>query len=52
MFFIYFERDFLDAWKCLKLNDPGYTFNPEVNELAALMSHSGKKKRIDRMLIR
>jgi hypothetical protein len=46
------SRDFVDAWKLLKYDDPGYTFNPEINEFASLNSESRKKKRIDRILLK
>ncbi|MBI4851192.1 MAG: DUF504 domain-containing protein [Acidobacteria bacterium] len=51
------DRDFLDngfedIWKILKAKEIGYTFDPELNPLAKLMSLQGKQARFDRVLLR
>ncbi|MGE0707613.1 MAG: RNA repair domain-containing protein [Planctomycetota bacterium] len=41
-----------DAWRTLHPNEPGHTFAPSANALAALMSSSGRGCRFDRVLLR
>jgi len=44
--------DFKDIWKMLKPQDVGYTFDPITNILAKLNSVSGKRRRLDRILLK
>lgn len=45
--------DFVDCWKQLNgLSDPGYTFDPETNALAAITTKTGLRRRYDRVLVR
>jgi poly(A) polymerase len=46
------EAGFTDAWTTLHPGDPGFSYDPSRNALAALMSHSGQCKRFDRVLVR
>jgi poly(A) polymerase len=46
------QSGFVDVWTLLHPNDAGYTFDPEHNPLAALMSLSGEAARFDRILLR
>lgn len=41
-----------DAWRALRPGEPGYTFDPSRNALAALMSLRGARLRADRVLSR
>ncbi|MEZ4449242.1 MAG: poly(A) polymerase [Nannocystaceae bacterium] len=41
-----------DAWTRLHPHDPGFTFDPAQNPLAALMSRRGRAARFDRVLLR
>ncbi|MBW4507236.1 MAG: DUF504 domain-containing protein [Scytonematopsis contorta HA4267-MV1] len=43
---------FVDVWQKLHPYEPGYTFDTELNPLAALISLSGKPARFDRILLR
>ncbi|MCB9707015.1 MAG: DUF504 domain-containing protein [Myxococcales bacterium] len=42
----------VDAWRALHPDDPGFTFDPAANSLAARMSRSGRAARYDRVLLR
>jgi poly(A) polymerase len=44
--------NFSDLWKQLHPDEAGYTFDPERNPLAMLMSLAGKPARFDRLLLR
>ncbi|MEQ8465042.1 poly(A) polymerase [Coleofasciculus sp. E1-EBD-02] len=46
------QSGFVDVWTLLHPDDPGYTFNPERNPLAKLMSLRGEAARFDRILQR
>lgn len=46
------KNNFIDIWQLLHPEDPGYTFDPQRNTLAELMSLSGKQARFDRILLR
>jgi len=46
------RSDFVDCWKFLNGNDPGYTFDPELNALAAITTKTGVRRRYDRLLVR
>ena len=46
------QSGFVDVWTLLHPDDPGYTFDPESNPLAALMSLNGEAARFDRILQR
>lgn len=47
------RTDFVDCWKSLNgLSDPGYTFDPQENRLAAITTKSGDRRRYDRVLVR
>ncbi len=46
------QSGFVDIWTLLQHQDAGYTFDPERNPLAALMSLSGEAARFDRILLR
>ncbi|HBB36318.1 MAG TPA: poly(A) polymerase [Cyanobacteria bacterium UBA8803] len=46
------QSGFIDVWTLLHPDDTGYTFDPERNPLAALMSLSGEAARFDRLLLR
>jgi len=46
------QSGFVDVWTLLHPDDPGYTFDPERNPLAALMSLRGEAARFDRILQR
>ena len=46
------QSGFIDVWTLLHPDDAGYTFDPERNPLAALMSLSGEAARFDRILLR
>jgi poly(A) polymerase len=43
--------EFKDMWKELHPTEPGYTFDPQRNPLAMLMSLEGKPARFDRILL-
>lgn len=43
---------YVDAWRHLRPDDPGHTFDPAANALAALMSLTGRAGRYDRILLR
>jgi poly(A) polymerase len=42
--------NFIDLWKKIHPDRAGYTFDPDVNSLAMLMSLTGKPGRLDRIL--
>lgn len=44
--------DFADYWKVLCGSDPGYTFDPQLNALAAITTKTGVRRRYDRVLVR
>ncbi|MBV6625868.1 MAG: DUF504 domain-containing protein [Rivularia sp. (in: Bacteria)] len=44
--------NFIDIWQELRPDEAGYTFNPQVNPLAELISLTGKPARFDRILMR
>lgn len=45
--------DLVDCWKQLNgLSDPGYTFDPDTNVLAAINTKTGLRRRYDRILVR
>ena len=46
------QNNFIDIWQTLHPEDPGYTFHPQANPLAALMSRTGLAGRLDRMMLR
>ena len=41
-----------DAWLRCHPDDPGYTWDPSRNVLASMISRSGARRRIDRVLVR
>ena len=43
--------NFIDIWQELRPEEAGYTFNPQVNPLAELMSLGGEAARFDRILL-
>ncbi|MGC4117420.1 MAG: RNA repair domain-containing protein [Myxococcales bacterium] len=43
---------FLDAWTAAHPDDPGYTYDPKRNALAARLTQHGLSRRLDRMLLR
>ncbi|MGD1875854.1 MAG: poly(A) polymerase [Mastigocoleus sp.] len=45
------DYNFVDLWEELHPDEPGYTFDPESNPLAELMSLQGKPARLDRILL-
>jgi poly(A) polymerase len=46
------NANFIDVWHKLHPYEAGYTFDPDHNSLAALLSLSGKPGRLDRILLR
>jgi poly(A) polymerase len=46
------RRGFCDLWPALRQGEPGDTFDPARNALAALMTRSGEPGRFDRMYVR
>ncbi|BAZ17135.1 RNA 2',3'-cyclic phosphodiesterase [Calothrix sp. NIES-4071] len=46
------KAGFVDVWQKLHPYEAGYTFDPDCNPLAALLSLSGKPGRLDRILQR
>ncbi|AFY57962.1 poly(A) polymerase [Rivularia sp. PCC 7116] len=42
---------FVDVWQDLRPDEAGYTFNPQLNPLAELMSLAGEAARFDRILM-
>jgi len=42
---------FIDIWQQLRPDEAGYTFNPQLNPLAELMSLEGEAARFDRILL-
>jgi poly(A) polymerase len=46
------KAGFVDAWTVLRPGDTGYTFDPSRNTLAALTTTSGRRQRLDRVLVR
>ncbi|MDC0712285.1 RNA repair domain-containing protein [Stigmatella sp. ncwal1] len=46
------SHGFTDAWPLLRPGEPGYTFDPERNALATVMTTSGRRQRLDRVLVR
>ncbi|WPB79650.1 poly(A) polymerase [Archangium violaceum] len=45
------KAGFVDAWTALRPGDAGYTFDPSRNTLAALTTTSGRRQRLDRVLV-
>lgn len=41
-----------DAWLQCNPSDPGYTYDPERNALARQLSSTGRRRRLDRVLVR
>jgi len=47
------DKKYVDAWRAVKPNDPGYTWNIEKSDMAKNGSFPGEKsRRIDRILVR
>ncbi|MFY0570459.1 RNA repair domain-containing protein [Archangium lansingense] len=46
------KAGFVDAWTALRPGDAGYTFDPSRNTLAALTTTTGRRQRLDRVLVR
>ncbi len=46
------NSNFIDIWQELHPNENGYTFDPQRNPLAELMSLQGEAGRLDRILLR
>lgn len=46
------SNGFIDIWKKLHPDLPGYTFDPRINPVAALMSVQGEPCRFDRITLR
>ena len=46
------ENRFIDVWQALRPNETGYTFDPQRNALAALMSQTGTPSRLDKIWLR
>ncbi|WNG45091.1 endonuclease [Archangium minus] len=46
------QAGFVDAWSALRPGDAGYTYDPSRNALAALTTTSGRRQRLDRVLVR
>ncbi|MEM9926239.1 MAG: RNA repair domain-containing protein, partial [Cyanobacteria bacterium P01_D01_bin.50] len=44
-------NNFIDIWQELRPDEAGYTFNPQLNPLAELMSLEGEAARFDRILL-
>ncbi|WP_199315623.1 poly(A) polymerase [Aerosakkonema funiforme] len=49
---IFTENNYIDVWQELHPESAGYTFDPQQNPLAALMSLTGEVARLDRILWR
>lgn len=45
------EAGFVDAWKALRPDEAGYTYDPARNAMAALTTSSGRSQRLDRVLV-
>ena len=43
--------NFIDVWQKLRPDEAGYTFDPQINPLAKLMSLEGEAARLDRILL-
>jgi poly(A) polymerase len=46
------EAGFIDVWKALRPGEPGYTYDPARNALAALTTAAGQSQRFDHLMIR
>jgi poly(A) polymerase len=46
------EAGFTDVWTTLHPGDPGFTYDPSRNAMAALTTRSGQSQRFDRVLVR
>jgi poly(A) polymerase len=46
------QAHMVDVWRALRPSEPGYTFDPARNPLAAQQSASGLSRRLDRILLR
>lgn len=46
------EAGFSDAWKVLRPGEPGYTYDPARNGLAAQTTSAGQSQRFDHLMIR
>ncbi|MBN1206467.1 MAG: DUF504 domain-containing protein [Myxococcaceae bacterium] len=46
------EAGFVDAWTALRPGEPGYTYDPPRNALAAFTTTTGRSQRLDRVLVR
>ena len=46
------EAGFRDAWKVLRPGEPGYTYDPARNGLAAQTTSAGQSQRFDHLMIR
>eukprot|EP01125_Pyxidicula_operculata_P010883 TRINITY_DN3575_c0_g1_i1.p1 TRINITY_DN3575_c0_g1~~TRINITY_DN3575_c0_g1_i1.p1 ORF type:complete len:937 (-),score=135.71 TRINITY_DN3575_c0_g1_i1:130-2940(-) len=49
---ILFRQDFIDVWKTLLPNEPGYTYDTERNSFLKTFTSESKRKRLDRILLR
>ncbi|MCP3097484.1 RNA repair domain-containing protein [Myxococcus sp. K15C18031901] len=45
------QAGFVDAWPELRPSETGETYNPRLNDLAALTTTSGRLQRLDRVLV-
>jgi poly(A) polymerase len=48
----FLQDGFVDVWPLLRPGEPGYTFDPERNALAMAMTATGRRQRLDRVLVR
>jgi|GEM_PF-184633 len=46
------EAGFVDVWKALRPGEPGYTYDPARNALAAMTTAAGQSQRFDHIMVR
>ncbi|WP_225409143.1 poly(A) polymerase [Stigmatella hybrida] len=49
---VFTQEGFVDVWPLLRPEEPGFTFDPERNALATAMTVTGRRQRLDRVLVR
>ncbi|MCE9666496.1 RNA repair domain-containing protein [Myxococcus stipitatus] len=47
----FLQAGFVDAWPTLRPSETGETYNPRLNDLAAVTTTSGRLQRLDRVLV-
>ncbi|NMO13467.1 endonuclease [Pyxidicoccus fallax] len=48
---VFTEAGFVDAWPALRPSEGGETYDPVLNAMAALTTRSGRRQRLDRVMV-